>query len=83
MDEDVIDLMYAILDLSEDTDISEAIDFLYNKYEIDFEHFYKLVCDLIKFTPIIRTALTNTKVHAFINFKENPNLILMKEEVSN
>lgn len=82
MDESV-DLLYALLNLSEDTDISEAFDLLYDRYEIDFDQFEKLVKDLLKFTPIVRTALTNTKVHAFINFKGDLNTILMREEVAN
>lgn len=81
MDESV-DLLYALLNLPEDTDISEASDLLYDRYEIDFDQFEKLVKDLLKFTPIVRTAFTNTKVHAFINFKEDPNIILMREEVA-
>lgn len=82
MDESV-DLLYTLLNLPEDTDISEAFDLLYDRYEIDFDQFEKLVKDLLKFTPIVRTAVTNTKVHAFINFKEDPNTILMREEVAN
>lgn len=39
--------------------------------------FEKIVSKLIQFTPIIETALTKTKYHAFIK----DNLILCREEV--
>lgn len=65
------------------SDISEAFNLLYDRYEIDFDQFEKLVKDLLKFTPIVRTAFTNTKVYTFINFKEDPNIILIREEVAN
>ena len=80
MDESV-DLLYELLNLPEDEDISIAFDLLYDLYGIDFDQFEKLAKDLLKFTPIVRTALTNTPVHAFINCKEEPNMILMSKEV--
>lgn len=80
MDES-IDLMYALLGLDESTDIDVAVNKLYERYNIDFEDFDRLALDLLKFTPIIRTVLTNSKVHAFVDFRQNPNLILMQEYV--
>lgn len=80
MDES-IDLMYALLGLDESTDIDVAVNKLYERYNIDFEDFDRLALDLLKFTPIIRTVLTNSKVHAFVDFRRNPNLILMQEYV--
>lgn len=79
MDESA-DLLYALLNLPEDEDISIAFDLLYDLYGVDFGQFEKLAKDLLKFTPIVRTALTNTPVHAFINYKEEPNIILMSKE---
>lgn len=76
---DVIDLLYSLLNLPEDIDFSEAEELLYKKYGIDYSNFEILIYDLIEYTPIIRTILTNTKVHAFIDFKSNPNLILVKK----
>lgn len=80
MDES-INLLYALLNLPEDEDISVAFDLLYDLYGIDFDQFEKLTNSLLEFTPIVRTALTNTPVHAFINCKEEPNMILMSKEV--
>lgn len=79
MTDDCIDLLYSLLDLSEETDFSNAEELLYEKYGIDFDKFETLIEDLLDYTPIVRTAITNTKVHAFIDFKSDPNLILMKK----
>lgn len=77
MTDDCIDLLYSLLDLSEETDFSNAEELLYEKYGIDFDKFETLIEDLLDYTPIVRTAIT--KVHAFIDFKSDPNLILMKK----
>ena len=80
--EDCVDLLYSLLGLSEEVDFSEAEELLYEKYGIlGFDRFEDLIDDLIEYTPIIRTAITNTKVHAFIDFKSDPNLILVKKDV--
>jgi len=41
-------------------------DILYEKYEIDFETYYEIVKDLLPLTPVITTALTETRYHAFV-----------------
>lgn len=79
MTNDCIDLLYSLLDLSEETDFSNAEELLYEKYGIDFDKFETLIEDLLDYTPIVRTAITNTKVHALIDFKSDPNLILVKK----
>ena len=79
MIEDITDLLYSLLNLPEETDFSDAQELLYERYGIDYDMFEILINDLIEYTPIIRTALTNTKVHAFIDFKSNSNLILVKK----
>ena len=79
MTDDCIDLLYSLLDLSEETDFSNAEELLYEKYGIDFDKFEILIKDLLNYTPIVRTAIT--KIHAFIDFKSN--LILMRKEVIN
>lgn len=79
MIDDCIDLLYSLLDLPEETDFSNAEELLYEKYGIDFDKFEILIEDLLSYTPIVRTAITNTKVHAFIDFKSDPNLILVKK----
>ena len=76
---DIVDLIYSLLELPEETDFSEAEEILYERYGIDYENFEDLILDLIEYTPIVRTAITNTKVHAFIDFKSDPNLILVKK----
>jgi hypothetical protein len=52
-------------------------EILYEKYEIDFEQFYKIVDDLIKFTLPIKTELANIKVRGFV---KDDNFIV-KEEI--
>ena len=82
MTDDCIDLLYSLLDLSEEIDFSNAEELLYKKYGIDFDEFETLIEDLLDYTPIVETAITNTKVHAFIDFKSDPNLILVKKCVN-
>ena len=80
--EDCLDLLYSLLGLSDEVDFSEAEELLYERYGISgYDEFEKLVNDLIEYTPIVRTAITNTKVHAFIDFKCEPNLILVRKNV--
>ncbi len=50
------------------------------KYEISGENFEKLVKDLVKFTPIAETAITNEKVQGFVN--TNRTMFLYKEKVT-
>lgn len=64
MTDDCIDLLYSLLDLSEETDFSNAEELLYEKYGVDFDKFETLIEDLLDYTPIVETAITNTKVHA-------------------
>lgn len=41
-------------------------ELLFDRYGIDFEQFYNIVSDLIKFTPVVQTALSGMKVQAFV-----------------
>ena len=45
----------------------EVENILADKYGIDFETYSKIVQDLLPFTPIVQTALTETKFHAFVH----------------
>jgi hypothetical protein len=40
---------------------------VFEKYGISFEQFTCIIEDLIKFTPIVKTGLTDTKYHAFVD----------------
>ena len=80
--DDSIDLLYALLNISEDdVNLDEACNLLYDKYRIDFKQFEKLARDLLKFTPIVRTALTDTPYHAFVTSHHGLNMMLMREEI--
>lgn len=50
--------------INESNDIE---DLLYEKYEVSFEQYCKIVEDLIPFTPVMETAVTNTKVQGFVD----------------
>lgn len=41
-------------------------ELLFDRYGVDFEQFYNIVNDLIKFTPVIKTVLSGLKAHAFV-----------------
>ena len=60
---DVEELAATILGI-EDSDTLD--DSLYEKYGVTFEQFEAVVNLLIDYTPIITTALTERKFHAFV-----------------
>jgi len=41
-------------------------ELLLEKYNVEFEQFYIIVNDLIKFTPIVQLGLTGSRFHAFV-----------------
>jgi len=55
---------------------SEVDDILFDKYEIDFDTYSKIVQDLLPLTPIIKTAITGTLYHAFVK----DNFIIVRKE---
>ncbi len=57
----------------------KAENLIYEKYEIEVDNFEKLLKDLVKFTPIIKTAVTETPVQGFVDVKKQ--MFLYKEEV--
>lgn len=46
---------------------SEVDDVLFKKYEVDFQTYAKIVKDLVKFTPVITTAISGSLVQGFVN----------------
>lgn len=49
-----------------DRDDGTLDELLFEKYNVEFEQFYKLINDLIKFTPIVSSGLTGSRFHAFV-----------------
>ena len=41
-------------------------EILFERYGVDFETYTKIVKDLLVFTPIVKTVLTETDYHAFV-----------------
>ncbi len=83
--EDVYELTMAMFGFDPDNDedfetaTDKLEDLIYEKYEIDEENFANIIRDLVKFTPIVETALLNKKVQGFVNHKKG--VFLYKEEV--
>jgi hypothetical protein len=48
-------------------DIDEAV---YDKYDCSFESYCAIVRDLVKFTPLVQSALTGTAFHAFVDSEQ-------------
>ena len=55
-------------------------DMLMERYDdqIDSNLFYRIVEDLLPLTPIVETALTGDKYHAFIDHKEETIIVRLK-----
>ena len=71
--DDVVELAAAMLETPyESVEDEQAIEEqLIKEYEVDFEALERLTNRLIRFTPVIRTAITDTPVHAFGRPTEN------------
>lgn len=76
---DSIDVIYKLVGADEESPLEDVEDLVYSTYNISIEDLDALIRQLLKFTPIIQTAITRTNVHAFIDYENN--LILMKENV--
>lgn len=74
--EELLSAMYGITD-DQRNDGFDFDDLLYEKFEIGFEEFSKVIKALLPLTPIVESALTGKKYHAFM--KEG--LALVKQEV--
>ena len=51
----------------ENGNIDNALD---EKYDCNFETYCDIVKDLIKFTPLVASPLTDTEFHAFVDVKQ-------------
>ena len=63
--EELLSAMYGITDeqRNEDFDFDELC---YEKFEIGFDEFMKIISVLLPLTPVVESALTGKKYHAFI-----------------
>ncbi len=73
--EELLSAMYGITDeqRNEDFDFDELC---YEKFEIGFDEFMKIISVLLPLTPVVESALTGKKYHAFIK----DGLALVKQE---
>ena len=58
-----------------DGDIDEAI---FEKYEISFEQYSKIVKDLLPFTPQIQGGITGELFHAFVDVKQKRAIVKLE-----
>lgn len=63
---DVEELAKLLLNLDENADSDDVGNALYEQYEIDFDNFEKIVVGLVKFTPVVETAILKTKMQGFV-----------------
>lgn len=73
--EELLSAMYGITyeQRNDDFDFDELC---YEKFEIGFEEFMKIISALLPLTPVVESALTGKKYHAFIK----DGLALVKQE---
>lgn len=73
--EELLSAMYGITDEQRNDDF-DFDGLCYEKFEIGFEEFMKIISALLPLTPIVESALTGQKYHAFIK----DGLALVKRE---
>jgi len=64
---DIEELARILLGSDENADADEIEQELYDEYEISFEQFVKLIRALVKFTPVVETAILRTKAQGFVH----------------
>lgn len=82
-DWDIEELAYRALGKTEEEaeneinngDIDEAI---YEKYDCSFETYCLIVNDLIKFTPLVRSPLTDKCFHAFVDNEQQRAIVKLE-----
>lgn len=74
---DIEELAKLLLNLDENADYSEVEDALYDKYDASFDSFEQIVRGLIKFTPVVETAILQTKAQGFVH----DDYFIVKQEV--
>jgi len=73
--EELLSAMYGITDEQRDEDF-DFDELCYEKFEIGFDEFMKIISVLLPLTPVVESALTGKKYHAFIK----DGLALVKQE---
>lgn len=73
--EELLSAMYGITDEQRNDDF-DFDELCYEKFEIGFEEFMKVIAALLPLTPVVESALTGHKYHAFIK----DGLALVKQE---
>ncbi|EJM0750737.1 hypothetical protein NNQ81_001980 [Salmonella enterica] len=73
--EELLSAMYGISDEQRNDDF-DFDELCYEKFEIGFEEFMKVILALLPLTPVVESALTGRKYHAFIK----DGLALVKQE---
>ena len=66
--------------LCNNDDLEEAEQFIYDKYGVSYESFSDIANDLIKLTPKIKTEITKTVCHAFLNEKDSIILAMIEAD---
>lgn len=64
--EELLSAMYGITDDQRNGDF-DFDELCYEKFDIGFEEFMKVVSTLLPLTPVVESALTGKKCHAFIH----------------
>ncbi|WP_139538862.1 hypothetical protein [Klebsiella spallanzanii] len=75
--EELLSAMYGITD-EQRNDGFDFDELLYEKFDIGFEEFSKVISALLPLTPVVESALTGKQYHAFIK----DGLALVKQEAS-
>ncbi|MEY6762954.1 hypothetical protein AB9B48_14960 [Kluyvera ascorbata] len=73
--EELLSAMYSITDEQRNDDF-DFDELCYEKFEIGFEEFMKIISVLLPLTPVVESALTGKKYHAFVK----DGLALVKQE---
>ncbi|WP_279084139.1 hypothetical protein [Kluyvera ascorbata] len=73
--EELLSAMYGITDEQRNDDF-DFDELCYEKFEIGFEEFMKIISVLLPLTPVVESALSGKKYHAFIK----DGLALVKQE---
>ena len=75
IDWDIEELAYRAMgktesETDEEINNGDIDDAIFDKYEISFEQYCSIVKDLIKFTPLVSSPLTQTNFHAFVDVEQ-------------
>lgn len=81
---EIEELVGYALEMSEDDtekmlNDSTVDDILYDKYEVDFQTYVKIVKDLLKLTPTVKAGISGDEYHAFIDVKNQRMIVKQKQ----